>query len=295
MLLEAAFLLLRLPFRKSALRPLVLLAGRRLYELAVLPYSALRDADAVCRALYRMIFSHRNMLQWQTAADAERSRPQNTREYFKALFPCAAFGTIVLAAAVSAAIAAARQIHNGETAGMAAAGLATAVLWLCAPLIAEKKDEKPDSYRFTAAERGRLTEIFADTWQYFEQNCTEKTSWLPPDNFQEEPYRGAAMLTSPTNIGMGLMAVVSAHDMHLLDERGMFTRLERMVNSIEKLENGMGILLIGITCATYRCCVRASYRLLTAGICSPALSQRHARLLNARGRRKRPPQSLRKN
>lgn len=197
LLLEAAFLLLRLPFRKSALRPLVLLAGRRLYELAVLPYSALRDADAVCRALYRMIFSHRNMLQWQTAADAERSRPQNTREYFKALFPCAAFGTIVLAA-VSAAIAAARQIHNGETAGMAAAGLATAVLWLCAPLIAEKKDEKPDSYRFTAAERGRLTEIFADTWQYFEQNCTEKTSWLPPDNFQEEPYRGAAMLTSPT-------------------------------------------------------------------------------------------------
>lgn len=137
-------------------------------------------------------------------------------------------------------LAAARQIHNGETAGMAAAGLATAVLWLCAPLIAEKKDEKPDSYRFTAAERGRLTELFADTWQYFEQNCTEKTSWLPPDNFQEEPYRGAAMLTSPTNIGMGLMAVVSAHDMHLLDERGMFTRLERMVNSIEKLEKWHG-------------------------------------------------------
>lgn len=48
------------------------------------------------------------------------------------------------------------------------------------------------------------------------------------------------MLTSPTNIGMGLMAVVSAHDMHLLDERGMFTRLERMVNSIEKLEKWHG-------------------------------------------------------
>jgi len=39
---------------------------------------------------------------------------------------------------------------------------------------------------------------------------------------------------------MGLMAVVSAHDMHLLDERGMFTRLERMVNSIEKLEKWHG-------------------------------------------------------
>ena len=53
LLLEAAFLLLRLPFRKSALRPLVLLAGRRLYELAVLPYSALRDADAVSRHCFR--------------------------------------------------------------------------------------------------------------------------------------------------------------------------------------------------------------------------------------------------
>lgn len=235
LLIEAALMLLRLPFRKSALRPLVLLAERRLYELAVLPYSAVRDADAVCRALYRMLVSHKNMLQWQTAAEAEKFKPRAPADYFKMLIPCPALGAFTITVAAFAASRAAER-----PVGMLFAGALPALLWLFAPLIAKRADEKSREYKFTAEEKNELSDLFARTWQYFERNCTEKMAWLPPDNYQEEPYRGAAMLTSPTNIGMGLLAVVSAHDMGLIDARGMRCRLERMVTSIERLEKWHG-------------------------------------------------------
>lgn len=40
-------------------------------QLAVLPYSALRTIDAIIRTIYRLTVSHKNMLQWQTAAQTK--------------------------------------------------------------------------------------------------------------------------------------------------------------------------------------------------------------------------------
>ena len=45
--------------------------------------------------------------------------------------------------------------------------------------------------------------------------CTSvpRDHWLPPDNFQEWPDPRVAHRTSPTNIGMGLLATLAAHDL----------------------------------------------------------------------------------
>ena len=40
----------------------------------------------------------------------------------------------------------------------------------------------------------------------------EANNFLPPDNYQEKPFKGVAYRTSPTNIGMGLIANVTAYD-----------------------------------------------------------------------------------
>ena len=39
-----------------------------LMQLSTLPYAAARTADAIVRTLWRVYASHKNMLQWQTAA-----------------------------------------------------------------------------------------------------------------------------------------------------------------------------------------------------------------------------------
>ena len=50
------------------------------------------------------------------------------------------------------------------------------------------------------------------TWRYFEVFVTAEENWLPPDNFQEKPTEGIASRTSPTNIGMALLADLAACD-----------------------------------------------------------------------------------
>jgi cyclic beta-1,2-glucan synthetase len=50
------------------------------------------------------------------------------------------------------------------------------------------------------------------TWSYFEYFVTADENWLPPDNYQEEPVAVIAHRTSPTNMGMALLANLAAFD-----------------------------------------------------------------------------------
>ena len=66
-------------------------------------------------------------------------------------------------------------------------------------------------------ERALLRRTARKTWRYFETFVTEADGWLPPDNYQEAG--GAPQLarrTSPTNIGMGLLSTLAAHDLGYL-------------------------------------------------------------------------------
>ena len=44
------------------------------------------------------------------------------------------------------------------------------------------------------------------TWRFFETFVGAEDNWLPPDNFQEDPAPVIAHRTSPTNIGLLLLA-----------------------------------------------------------------------------------------
>ena len=61
-------------------------------------------------------------------------------------------------------------------------------------------------------EREFLGGLARRTWRYFEVYATERTHWLAPDNVQEVPHERIAERTSPTNIGMGLVANLAAYD-----------------------------------------------------------------------------------
>ena len=48
------------------------------------------------------------------------------------------------------------------------------------------------------------------TWRFFETFVTADDNWLPPDNFQDDPAPVVAHRTSPTNIGLLLLATSAA-------------------------------------------------------------------------------------
>jgi cyclic beta-1,2-glucan synthetase len=65
------------------------------------------------------------------------------------------------------------------------------------------------------------------TWRFFEVFATEKENWLAPDNFQEVPSPVVAARTSPTNIGMGLLANLAAADFGYLTTGEMLERTDQ--------------------------------------------------------------------
>ena len=50
--------------------------ARRPFPWCVLPYAAQRHVDAIVRTLYRLCVSHRRLLEWTTASDAEARCPR---------------------------------------------------------------------------------------------------------------------------------------------------------------------------------------------------------------------------
>jgi cyclic beta-1,2-glucan synthetase len=70
----------------------------------------------------------------------------------------------------------------------------------------------------------------------------EAEGWLPPDNFQEDVAR-LAHRTSPTNIGMGMLATLAAHDLGYVSTADLVRRLDATLTTVEGLERYNGHLL----------------------------------------------------
>ena len=83
------------------------------------------------------------------------------------------------------------------------------------------------------------------TWRYFETFVTAEDAWLPPDNYQEdgESAPKLARRTSPTNIGMGLLSTLAAHDLGYLTTEALVDRLDRTLTTLEGLERHNGHFL----------------------------------------------------
>ncbi|HSK06645.1 MAG TPA: glucoamylase family protein, partial [Acidimicrobiia bacterium] len=77
------------------------------------------------------------------------------------------------------------------------------------------------------------------TWRYFERFVTAEENWLPPDNFQEDLAQ-VAHRTSPTNIGLYLLAVLSAREFGWIGIEETVTRLEETVSTLHRLERFQG-------------------------------------------------------
>ncbi len=226
--------LIRLIREKVSIKPIVLLIRRRIMEFILLPYAALRDADAITRVIYRMLVSHKHMLEWQTAADSCSKQDGTLGGYYKTLLPCVVCGIAYEALAIGGMF--------GILPALIVMPIIIGAIWLLSPCLGRRFDAQRRSYTPSDNARIELMQLFGCTWRYFETQCNLDTSFLPPDNLQESPRKPVVAITSPTNIGMGFMAVVSAYDMGVISANEMYSRLSNMLASIEKMEKWNGHL-----------------------------------------------------
>ncbi|HEX5635343.1 MAG TPA: glucoamylase family protein, partial [Gemmatimonadales bacterium] len=88
------------------------------------------------------------------------------------------------------------------------------VLWLASPAIAWgiSRPLARREARLTPGQSLHLGKLARRTWAFFDTYVGAEDHWLPPDNFQEHPVAVVAHRTSPTNIGLALLANLTAHD-----------------------------------------------------------------------------------
>lgn len=233
--------------------------------MITLPFQSLMLLDAVGRTLYRVTVSRRKLLEWVSQSEVERLSEKKGRPAlsgmnggYAAILLMAA--GLLLGRAVTAGggwgaggfSARGRAVLSLPAAGAALssldavrlAGLAAAALWCFAPLIIRWLDRSPNTSQvvFSKDEEQELRKLAADIWAFYEVYVTEEDSYLPPDNVQMEGDKGIAHRTSPTNIGLYLACVVAARDFGFIDTPGMIERLERTVDTVERMEKWSGHL-----------------------------------------------------
>ncbi len=201
---------------------------RFVFSLAILPYEAFMYTDAVLRSLWRMNISHRKLLQWTPSATVKTSSNSIVAAYKRmAVSPLTALACVVL-------------LREHPQALWVTAPIV--ILWLLAPALIwllgrPGKEDKPD---LSGEELRFLHTLARKTWAYFEQYVAAEDNWLPPDNLQENAGEIIAHRTSPTNMGLALLANLAAHDFGYISIYRLMTNCDRTFQSMDKLERYKG-------------------------------------------------------
>ncbi len=206
----------------GVLQGTVLLLLQTVLRLILLPMEAWVCASAIVRAIWRMLFSRKNMLQWQTAAQSEGVKSGNLLAWYRAMIPAAVVGLLSLLIAPTTA------------------GKAAGALWLLSPLLSMLLSKpNPATQLLPEKDRAYLLDCAKEIWHWFETFCTKEDHFLPPDNFQEQPPVGTAHRTSPTNMGLGLISTLSAAKLGIDEGLGL-PLAERMLETMEALPKWRG-------------------------------------------------------
>ena len=72
------------------------------------------------------------------------------------------------------------------------------------------------------------------TWGFFETFVGAEDHWLPPDNYQEHPVAVVAHRTSPTNMGLALLANLAAYDFGYLTAGALIERTDKALATMRR-------------------------------------------------------------
>jgi cellobiose phosphorylase len=210
-------------------------------SIIFLPDHVVLAVDAIVRTLIRVLWTRRGMLEWQTASRAEETTGKGRMAAWRRMAPAVLLGSAILF------VIAWHGMMVSPPAGTllwvsAAAWTALALGWLLAPEVATALSAPVSRRDLVLSAHGRADALryAARHWRFFERFATAETHWLAPDNFQETPEPVIASRTSPTNIGLQLLATVSACDLGFLTRGETIDRLERVFDSLDRMQRVRG-------------------------------------------------------
>ena len=209
---------------------------RGVLELGLIPDKAYTSLKAIAKTLYRMYRSKKHLLEWTTAEEAEKNSKTDLISYNKSMWFNLVCGIGLIVFTIIKLF-----FKNGSI-----LLLGLGILWVITPsvmkIISKKQTEEMAIDYLTKEEKEYLLDVGRKTWSYFKENITEKSNYLPPDNYQEDRKEQVVYRTSPTNIGLGLLAVTASYDMGYESLEDTLNLLSKMLDTISKMQKWNGHL-----------------------------------------------------
>ena len=198
--------------------------------IVFLPYEAFFSLDAIGTSIIRMAITRKRLLQWVTFSEQKQDGRIDLAGFCRSMW---------IGPAIALTIGFYLISNRPELLVIAMPFL---VLWFISPVIAwwfgkPMISRKP---KLTDEQSIFLRKLSRKTWSYFEVFVGPENNWLPIDNYQEEPVEITARRTSPTNIGLSLLANLAAYDFGYVSVSQLIERTNQQLQAMEKLERFHG-------------------------------------------------------
>ncbi|MBZ0189067.1 MAG: hypothetical protein K8F91_22670, partial [Candidatus Obscuribacterales bacterium] len=202
------------------------------FSLACLPYEAFFSMDAILGTLGKMIFTHKKLLAWNPSSVSNQSNSSTLKRYCFLMASAPLIGVLTFSSLL---------LYRPESLVYAwpvllAWFLSPAIAWWISLPIARSQAQITDEQRYF------LGKIARKTWAFFETFVCAEEHWLPPDNYQEMPLVGVAHRTSPTNMGLSLLANLTAYDFGYIQSGELIERTRNTLATMQRLERHRGHL-----------------------------------------------------
>lgn len=190
------------------------------FYITTLPFEAYYSLDAIIRTLWRLMITHHHLLEWNPSHVADYHSNKSLPGTYMKMWIAPFLGLLVFGIFIT----------RNEVALFLVWPIL--LLWILSPAIAWRISVpiSPRVAMLSISQRNFLGEIARKTWAFFEVFVNKDENWLPPDNFQEDPLGVIAHRTSPTNMGLSLLANLTAYDFGYIT---LLNFLQRTGNSFE--------------------------------------------------------------
>ena len=204
---------------------------RAFLTIGCLPYKAYVSAKAIAKTLYRINISHKHLLEWMTSEEAEKQAKSDVISYEKQMIINLIIGLIQII----------YTINIGKM-----YGIILGTVWIITPIImfyiSRPKIKQKQIEKLSIEDKEYVKQIGKRTWDFFEKYLTKENNYLIPDNYQEDRREKIVPRTSSTNIGLSLLAVISAYDMKYITKEKAIELLKNMIYTIMDLPKWNGHL-----------------------------------------------------
>ena len=196
---------------------------RSILQIAFLPYEAYKNIDSIIRSIYRMK-TKTKLLEWVTAEDSEKNTKSDLKSHFIEMKSNIITGIVII------------MFPN-------LLSRILGILFIFAPVLAWFISlEKNKKYIISDKEKKYLFQIAKRTWNFFEDFISEENNFLMPDNYQEDRIKKIVNRTSSTNIGLELIAIISAYDLGFINFKKAMEYLKNVLETISGLSKWNGHL-----------------------------------------------------